>query len=137
MSVGTIYRTTVSCVPDADLSLNARVHHMARARKARALREFVGWQTREDAPPEPFAVPVLVTVSVGWPKGRKRHDDDNMVGLLKSVIDGMTDAGWWTNDRLVTIRRPIEQQAWSRWERHGGWCHPAGVMVIDVEEVGG
>lgn len=61
MSVGTIYRTTVSCVPDADLSLNARVHHMARARKARALREFVGWQTREDAPPEPFAVPVLLT----------------------------------------------------------------------------
>lgn len=132
-AVRTVYRTTVGCVPDADLSSNSRAHHMVRYRKVKALREFTKYQTREDVPPEPFTGPVKVTVSIGWPKGRKRQDPTNVEFCLKSVIDGMTDAGWWVNDKQVTIER-IVQQTWSDWKEQGGWLHPHGVMTLEVEE---
>ena len=137
MSTATIYRAVIGTVPDAELGSNGRLHWAVKARRVKALREFVYWQTRDHAPAQPFTGPVVVTVSVGWPKGRKRHDDDNMVSLLKAAIDGMTDAGWWLNDSQVTIKRPIEQQPWGRWEKHGGWLYPHGCMTIDVEEVRG
>jgi Holliday junction resolvase RusA-like endonuclease len=133
MSVTTVYRTIVPCVPDADLSPNARVHWGVRARKVANLRNFVGWAVKADAPDEPFAGPVVLTISVGWPVGRKRHDDDNMVSLLKTVVDGMTDAGWWVNDSQVSIKRPIKQEPWSKWKNIGGWLYPSGCLVIDVE----
>jgi hypothetical protein len=73
---------------------------------------------------------------VGWPVGRKRHDDDNMVSLLKTVCDGMTDAGWWINDSQVSIKRPIKQEPWGKWRDIGGWLYPSGCLVIDVEAEG-
>jgi Holliday junction resolvase RusA-like endonuclease len=136
VSVATVYRTIVPCVPDSDLSPNARVHWRVRARKVASFREFVGWATKSDAPPEPFAGPVVLTVSVGWPVGRKRHDDDNMVALCKTMVDGITDAGWWVNDSQVSINRPIKQESWGKWKDIGGWLYPSGCLVIDVEAEG-
>jgi Holliday junction resolvase RusA-like endonuclease len=131
VTVATVYRTICPCVPDADLSPNARVHWRVRARKVKALREFVYWATKADAPIEPFTGPVVLTISVGWPVGRKRHDDDNMVSLCKTIVDGMTDAGWFVNDSQVSIERPIKQEPWGRWKEQGGWLYPSGVLVID------
>lgn len=133
MTAAVAHRVVLGCVPDPELSPNARVHWAVKARKTKQLREYVGYVTRESAPPEPLTGPVTLRISVGWPKGRKRHDDDNMVSLCKAVIDGMTDAGWWLNDSQVTIARPIEQQPWNRWEKQGGWLYPYGCMSIDVE----
>ena len=135
MSAAIIQRVIIPCVPDADLGSNGRLHYMVRARKVRQLREYVYWQTRESAPSSPLTGRVVLTISVGWPRGRKRHDDDNMVSLCKTIIDGMTDAGWWVNDSQVSIKRPIEQQPWGRWQKEGGWRYPDGCMVVDIEEV--
>jgi Holliday junction resolvase RusA-like endonuclease len=135
VSAAVAYRVVLGCVPDAEIGPNGRLHPMARARKVRQLREFVGWSARESAPAEPMTGPVVLRIAVGWPKGRRRHDDDNLVGLMKAVVDGMTDAGWWRNDRQVTIARPIEQQRWTDWRENGGWLYPAGCMTIDIEEV--
>lgn len=134
----TVYRTTIGCVPESDLSANRsmRVHPMRRHRLTKALREFTYWQAREDAPPEPLTGPVMVTIGIGWPKGRKRQDPSNVGHCLKPVIDGLTDAGYWMDDKQVTIREPIQQQTWGEWQDRGGWLHPHGVMTIEVEGVG-
>ena len=132
----TVYRTTISTVPDADLSSNSRAHYMVKARKVKALREFTYYQTRQDAPETPIAGPVMLTVAIGWPKGRKRQDPSNVAHCIKGAVDGMTDAGWWLDDKQVTIREPIQQQTWGEWQERGGWLHPNGVITIDVEEVG-
>ena len=128
----TIYRSVFACVPDQDLNANARVHYMVRARKVAQLREFIGWSAREYAPLEPFTVSVEVMVSIGWPKRRRRQDPSNVSHCLKAVIDGMTDAGWWEDDKLVTLL-PVRQQVWSEWRDVGGALYPHGVMTVDVE----
>jgi Holliday junction resolvase RusA-like endonuclease len=135
VSTATVYRTVIETVPHEDLSANARVHHMARARRVKELREFVYWQTRQDAPSAPIAGPVVVSVTIGWPKGRKRQDPTNVGHCLKAVIDGMSDAGWWNNDKQVTIREPIGQQSWGVWSKGAGGLYPAGVITLDIEEV--
>ena len=132
MTVGTVRRVIVPCVPDSDIGPNGRLHWAVKARKVKQLREFVGWHARENAPDEPMTGAVVLRVSVGWPKGRKRHDDDNMVALLKAVQDGLTDAGWWKDDANVSIERPVDQQLWGEWSRHGGGLYDRGVMTIDV-----
>jgi Holliday junction resolvase RusA-like endonuclease len=135
VTVATVYRTIVPCVPDAQIGSNGRLHWAVKARRVKSLREFVYWATKADAPDKPFTGPVVLTISVGWPVGRKRHDDDNMVSLLKTCVDGMTDAGWWVNDSQVSIKRPIKQEPWSKWRDVGGWLYPSGCLVIDVEEI--
>jgi Holliday junction resolvase RusA-like endonuclease len=131
----TIRRTIVPCVPDADLSPNARVHWRVRARKVQALREYVRWTTKDDAPSTPLVGPVVVSISIGWPKGRKRHDPTNVPTLLKAVVDGLTDAGWWEDDKLVEFGR-LSQQTWGDWKEQGGWLFGSGVMTIDIEQEG-
>jgi Holliday junction resolvase RusA-like endonuclease len=129
----TIRRTILPCVPDADLSPNARVHWRVRARKVRALREFVCWSSKADAPSVPLTGKVVLHVAIGWPKGRKRHDPTNVPTLLKAVVDGLTDAGWWEDDRLVEFGT-LSQQTWGQWEKQGGWLFPGGVMTVDIEQ---
>ena len=132
-AVATVYQVNIAGVPDADLSANARSHWAVKARKVKALREFAGWQARENAPPEPISGPVMVRVSIGWPKGRKRQDPTNVEHCLKAVIDGLTDAGFWADDRLVTIARPIVQRTWGEWGDAAGWQYPGGVISLEIE----
>ena len=134
MTAATVYRVVFACVPDQDLNANARVHHMRRYRKSAQLRQFIGWSAREYAPAQPFTGPVEVQVSIGWPSRRQRQDPSNVSHCLKAVIDGMTDAGWWPDDTLVTLL-PVRQQVWSEWRDVGGTLYPHGVMTVDVEEV--
>ena len=129
-----IRRVIVPTVPDADLSANSRAHYMVKAKKVSALRETAGWAALSGAPSEPIEGPVSVRAEICWPKFRKRQDRTNVEHCLKAIIDGMTDAGWWRDDRLVTIERPIVQQTWGEWSQIGGASYPAGCVVIDVEE---
>lgn len=126
------HRVILSCVPDADLSPNARLHPLAKARKVRQLREFAGWSAREYAPAAPLAGPLIVTVMVCWPKGRKRHDADNV--FVKPALDGLTDAHIWHDDRQVRELR-VRQQVWSEWGNEGGALYPQGCIVIDIDRM--
>lgn len=130
----TVYRTTVGCVPDADLSPNARTHHMVRARKIRQLRQFVGWSARVDAPARPIEGPVAMTVTIGWPKRRPGMDLDNATSCLKGPIDGIVDAGFLVDDKQI-VALTVRQQKWSEWKDSGGWLHPQGLMAFEIEEV--
>ena len=47
--------------------------------------------------------PVVMDVTVAWPKGRKAWDDDNVKAALKPVLDGISDALWGGEDRHVTL----------------------------------
>lgn len=64
---------------------NLREHYMARARRAKAHRECVGWSLKTTKKPE---LPVVVTLTRIAPR---RLDDDNAIGGLKSARDGVAD----------------------------------------------
>lgn len=132
--IPTIYRTTIGCVPDPELSPNARVHRMVRSRKARQMRQYVGWCARQDAPREAIGGPVVLTVTIGWPKRRPGMDIDNATACLKSSIDGLVDAGFIRDDKQIAELR-VRQRKWSEWGDECGWLHPAGCMTFDFEEV--
>jgi Holliday junction resolvase RusA-like endonuclease len=134
VSTATIYRTVVGCVPDSELSPNARVHRMVRARKQKQLRELVGWTARDDRPALPLAGDVIVTVTIGWPKRRPGMDIDNATACLKGAIDGLVDAGFIRDDKQITELR-VRQRKWSEWKDSGGWLHEHGCMAFDIEEV--
>ena len=136
MTVGIAQRVVIGCVPDSDLSPNARVHHMVRARKARQMRQYVGWAAKADAPAKPIRGPVVLTVTIGWPKRRPGMDIDNATACLKSSIDGLVDAGFIEDDKQITELR-VRQRKWGEWREQGGWLYEAGCMTFDFEEVMG
>ena len=102
-----------------DHSPNGRLHHQAKARATKRLREdarraamshvndpvwrqlggwaALGWGDR--------GVPVTMDIEIVWPKGRKTLDDDNAKASLKPAIDGVADALWGGEDRHVEIGR--------------------------------
>lgn len=89
--------------------LNARLHHMARARKVKAEREAVGWLTKRY--PAPAERPLIVTLTrVGPSNGL---DDDNLRGSLKSIRDAI--AQWLgVDDRHARIVQYCYLQARDR-----------------------
>ena len=80
--------------PDAALSPNARVHHMA---KHRTFQKHKGWAhaatlaSRNALPllPEAGDIDVLVTA---YPKRRNAKDRDNFTGRCKAYFDGIAKA---------------------------------------------
>lgn len=77
------------------LTANDRLHHHAAAKRTALLR-----QTAHDTA---LAQNVgtfdraHVTVTVTWPD-RRRRDVLNLAPSIKALIDGMTDAGCWSDD---------------------------------------
>lgn len=62
--------------------MNAREHHMARARRVKGERELIGWLLAlQPKPPTPCAITLTrIAPSAGL-------DDDNLASALKSVRD--------------------------------------------------
>jgi Holliday junction resolvase RusA-like endonuclease len=40
-------------------------------------------------------------------KVERRHDADNLIGSMKSAMDGFTDAGVWTDDSVAKPLPPV------------------------------
>jgi crossover junction endodeoxyribonuclease RusA len=72
------------------LSLNDRMHHMAKARKVREYRDAAHWVIK--AAKVPACEKVRVTV-IYRPRDNRRRDPLNLVATLKACEDGMVDAG--------------------------------------------
>ena len=103
---------TVLPWPPAVLSQNARPHHFAKARATKSYRQIVGYHA-QGAPK--IDRPTVVIVPLVKPPQRRR-DIDNIVGALKAAIDGLTDAGWWSDDsdlERLTIIRPLLSKRWA------------------------
>lgn len=79
----------------------------ARVAAAREMREMSNHYARQalfedrDQDIVPYRGRVVVDVSIGWPPRRKTVDFDAAVSCLKPLLDGLTDAGWWMDDRQV------------------------------------
>lgn len=130
MTAATVYRVIVPGVPDPELSPNARVHRMVKARKVKQWRETAGWAAKAAAPVEPIAGPVKVTATICWPKGRKRHDADNAVSLCKPLFDGLTGIIWQDDRQIVELS--VRQD---KLTEAGRDVYPFGCTFVDVEEL--
>lgn len=90
--------------PPRDLHPNARLHHMAKARAAKAYREQAYWITKSAE----LAVPVEgeIMLDVRFYPPANRGDTDGMFAACKAAFDGIADA-LEVNDRrfAFTIRR--------------------------------
>lgn len=86
--------------PHKDLSPNARIHHMKRARLTKAAREDAQWQSCSYGPIE--AVDIFVTVTA-YPPRKISFDDDNFMARCKAYFDGIADS-LEVNDRQFRIQ---------------------------------
>lgn len=84
--------------------MNAREHHMARARRVKAEREAVGWAVATIAPPKP---PCTVTMTRLAPSNGL--DGDNLQSSQKGVRDAL--AKWiGIDDKSPLVTWQYDQQ---------------------------
>lgn len=90
-------------LPPKELSPNARVHYMAKARAAKAYRSLA-WAAaceqigRHDAP----QWEVATEQAIFYFKSNRRRDRDNLLASLKPAFDGLADAGVIADDSGFT-----------------------------------
>jgi Holliday junction resolvase RusA-like endonuclease len=78
---------------------NSRSHWCVRQRSAKLDRFAAAVEARIKGVPCPLTNPVVV---VDWYcKTKRMLDCDNALSRCKSYIDGLTDAGWWIDDKQI------------------------------------
>jgi Holliday junction resolvase RusA-like endonuclease len=95
---------TIPMVPPAALTPNRAYRRggWQPRRAAAAMLRHATWACAVNLrPEEPMVGQMMVSAVIRWPKGRRRLDYDAAVAVLKPVLDGLTDAGWWRDDRQV------------------------------------
>ena len=86
------------------LNLNKRENRYAKARTVKAWRQAAYWATYATSRAHPLrlaATPCYVRVSLPVPD--RRHRDPHNDYTQKPIIDGITDAGMWPNDRPAWV----------------------------------
>ena len=82
--------------PPKELSPNARVHRMVKAKRTKAYREACYWITKEAvgklANYEPDSKSKWHLSILFVPPNRQRRDLDNMFASIKGGLDGLADA---------------------------------------------
>lgn len=89
------------------INSNDRFHPQIKAKMTKRVRKFAYWHTMVTKDKERAAFspsnPCEVTVTVFSPT-RSRLDPPNLYPTVKALIDGMTDAGIWTDDNHKVIK---------------------------------
>ena len=96
----------IPATPPSDLSPNARIHHMKRARLTKPLREAAYYTTLSAIhhnPEAAAAIRAATRVKVSWvvkwePRRKTTIDRRNLGAMLKGIEDGIADA-LQVNDR--------------------------------------
>lgn len=98
-----VYRMSFTAPP---LNMNQRMHHMARARVTRQIREEATWRTRALAKLKPARITVEMHY---WPRDKRRRDADNLIATAKPFYDGVVDAGVVPDDtpEFMVKRMPV------------------------------
>ena len=105
----TLPRNTKNKAANLVINQNDRFHFHAQAKmvtKLRDLAEFRGLKLKQDFSDwEPFSKdkPCRVLISIARPT-RRRLDPPNLYPTVKALIDGLTDAGIWTDDNDEVIQ---------------------------------
>lgn len=107
--------------------LNAREHHMARARRAKTQRTAAHTIAREHVS-ELVDTPLSITVTITRIAPREL-DDDNLAGSAKHIRDGIADA-LEIDDRDKRIQWRYEQAKFTGAARGGYSC----AVRIEVRE---
>ncbi len=87
--------------PPKELSPNARVHPMSRARAIQQYRTAVGWHAKTKRPSRPW---LSATVYVRGFYPSRQPDRDNFMAMLKAAWDAFQDVGIVRNDRDLAHR---------------------------------
>jgi hypothetical protein len=108
--------TTYRVLVPANLELinsNERLHHMVRARRTRALREWAHWQVKAQKIPKLKAITVDVVVHPG--RRTRRLDPPNWSPTSKACIDGLVDAGVLPDDTGDFVKHVLFRVG-ERWD---------------------
>ncbi len=77
--------------PDKGLSPNARVHWAVKARLKRDYRAVCAWKAKAQGAHRLTGVESLHALIAFFPPDRRKRDRDNMLGSIKSGLDGLAD----------------------------------------------
>ena len=102
-------------LPPQELRPNWRGHWAAKARKTKEYRSRAKWAAIRELgelgdpgdlvnhlPVDQASVRITMLN-----KTARKMDQDNLIASCKAAMDGLTDAGVWSDDRDVTILSPI------------------------------
>lgn len=92
---------------------NSRAHWSKRSRDAHADRQSAHVHGLACRPDKPFVAVRLVID--WWCPTRRMLDCDNALSRCKAYLDGLTDAGWWLDDKAIrtveiTVHPPGERK---------------------------
>lgn len=89
------------------ISANDRMHYQVKGKITQFLRELACYECKHTGivPETPYSPsrPCTVAVTVRPPTAR-RNDAPNWYPTVKALVDGMTDAGVWTDDNNAVIK---------------------------------
>lgn len=89
------------------LNSNDRFHNQEKGKMTKRIRNFAYWHTSisKDKKRAAFSPsnPCEVVVTVCSPT-KSKLDPPNLYPTVKAIIDGMTDAGIWTDDNYKVIK---------------------------------
>lgn len=89
------------------------MHWRPKARAVAQLRQVtfvVGITERGASAIPPATEPRSVHLTLLRAKGQRLLDNDNAVGMLKPLIDGLRDAGWIVDDRPQWMTCTVTQE---------------------------
>lgn len=109
MTVSVVLRTLTFPAPARLLNLNDRMHWAAKGRLVKEWRNATAWRALEmfprasSEPLPPSIIDIALPVRV-----RRRIDPSNLSMTSKCIVDGLVDAGWWSDDssEFVTVLEP-------------------------------
>lgn len=97
-------------LPHKRLSPNARVHWGRKADATKSARRTAKYTAVALMADLRLDAPRLSSARVEYRfyfKTNARRDPDNAIASMKASLDGLTDAGLWTDDSVVTLLPPV------------------------------
>lgn len=97
-------------LPHKHLSPNARVYWGQVATAKKRARRDAKYEAIAEMSSSQISAPHLQSARVEYRfyfKTNHRHDADNAIASMKASLDGLTDAGLWTDDSVVTLLPPV------------------------------
>lgn len=98
------------------LSMNDRRHPLAHARMVKSLRQMGYWHARGANLQDAHLGRTRVDVHITRPRRGGIKDPANAHATLKPMIDGMVDAGVWTDDDHTHVVGPFPLFSTNRTE---------------------
>lgn len=109
--------------PSRDLSPNARVHRMAKARAVKKYRTDCHHAALAAGLRTMSADRLLITMTF-CPPIKRHHDDDNLVARMKPARDAISDVTG-IDDKFFSMGRPIIAEPYP----------PYGKVIVELEAI--